>query len=358
VTRNEEPSSEFCYVLCQRGAERALKHELSRTRPSLRPAYQRPGLITFKSNVQLTVDHELHAVLARTCGLSLGTVADVEAACVRIAELPSPLRLHVIEAELFRPDEAPPQHVAGQLAAKIDTALRAAMPNTFHVSEVAEPDELVLDVIVAPGDPMLLGLHRHSSALSPHPGGQYIYEVPDNSPSRAYRKIEEAIAAFALPMRSGDTALELGAAPGGAAYALARRGLNVIAVDPAEMDMKVLAFRGPDGAGVKHLRKPMNEVDENLLPSKVQWLLMDVHLAPQVALRAVSRFTSLYKKSLLGMVFTLKLNEWSFLDEVDRFMDAAQVMGMVTPRVKQLPAHRQEVVLAGLTKLGNERAKK
>ena len=42
----------FAFVLCQPGAERALKRELSRALPNASPAYQRPGLVTFKPAAQ------------------------------------------------------------------------------------------------------------------------------------------------------------------------------------------------------------------------------------------------------------------------------------------------------------------
>ncbi|HZU95780.1 MAG TPA: SAM-dependent methyltransferase [Planctomycetota bacterium] len=350
------PTSDFLFALCQRGAERALKREVSVTRPSLRPAYQRPGVVTFRSDAPVTEDDRIDAVLARVSGLSLGTERDLEVACARIAALEPPLRLHVIERDLFRADEAPPSHPEGELASATEDALRRALPGVFHEGAVAQPGDLVLDVIVAPGDPILLGLHRHTKDLSPHPGGRYVYEVPADAPSRAFRKTEEALAAFDLPVRAGDVALELGAAPGGGAYALARRGVTVLAVDPADMDSHVLAFEGPGGARVTHLRMTMDAVERRMLPERVGWVLMDVNLAPQVALHAVARITALCRASLLGAIFTLKLNDWSFLDRVGDFVAAARTMGIVDPKVRQLPAHRQEIVLVGLTARGQQRS--
>lgn len=349
-------SSPFLFALCQRGAESALKREVSLSRPDLRAAYQRPGVITFKSETPVTPEHRLPAVLARLSGLSLGSEKDIEGAVKRIAGLPPPLRLHVIERDLFRPDEVPPAHPEGELARSTEGALRQALPAAFLEGAVAATGDLVLDVIVAPGDPILLGLHRHTPDRSPHPGGRYVYEVPPEAPSRAYRKTEESILAFALPLAAGDTALELGAAPGGGAYALLRRGLDVIAVDPAAMDAHVAAFTGPGGARLTHVRASMEEAARQKLPANVQWLLMDVNLAPQVALRAAGQFAALFRPSLLGVIFTLKLNDWAFLDELERFRAEARTMGVVEPVARQLPAHRQEIVLAGLTQRGAARA--
>jgi 23S rRNA (cytidine2498-2'-O)-methyltransferase len=348
-------SSEFIFITCQKGAESALKREVARARPQWRSAFQRPGLVTFRAAAPVSVDERLSFVLARVAGLSLGTVDGAAALAERIRSLPTPMRLHVFERELYRPDEAPPVHIEGAVAAQVEAAIREQLSASLHTATEAKLRDLVIDVVVSGSDPWLVGLHRHTAERSPHPGGRYAYDVPDNSPSRAYRKIEEAIAAFAIPMRAGDMALELGAAPGGAAYALARRGVNVIAVDPADMSADVLVYAGPGGATVKHVQQPMAEVSRTQLPGEVQWLLMDVHLAPQVALRAVSRFAAMYKKTLLGVVLTLKLNDWAFMDALPRFLDSARAMGVTEPRARQLPAHRQEIVLAGLTRLGAAR---
>lgn len=349
-------TSEFLFALCQRGAERALKAEVARRRPELHAAYQRPGLVTWKSAKPLGPEERIDAVLARVSGLSLGTVASVEAAKEKIAALPPPLRLHVIERDLFRPDEAPPAHKEGELARATEEALRAALPGAYLERSVAREGELVLSVVVAPEDPILLGLHRHAKDRSPHPGGRFIYDVPVDAPSRAYRKTEEALLAFELPIREGDRALELGAAPGGGVYALLRRGVHVLAVDPADMDAKVLAFEGPRGARARHVRKAMNDLKREDMDAQIQWLFMDVNLAPQVALRSAARVASLVRPSLLGAVLTLKLNDWSFLERLDAFLATAREMGLEEPRARQLPAHRQEIVVSGLTARGRERA--
>ncbi len=351
--------SEFVFVLCQHGAERALKHELTMAHPELRAAYQRPGLVTFRGE-ERALDAPLRSVLARSWGLSLGNHPDTEQLAEALLELqlPVPLCLHVAERERFRDDAAPKDHHAGAVAARIDAALRARLPSLFRASTRAEPGELVIDVVVGESDePLLLGAHLHTSdrERSPHPGGVYVYDVPEDAPSRAFRKIEECRLAFALPIRAGDVAVELGAAPGGAAYALLRQGVRVIGIDPAEMDPVVVSFTGPGGAQLTHVQLRMNAVDLQTLPREAQWLLLDVHLAPHVALREVSRFLAHYRRSLLGAVLTLKLNKWSFLDDLHRFKQEARALGLVDPIARQLPAHRQELALAGLTKLGHSR---
>ena len=74
--------------------------------------------------------------------------------------------------------------------------------------------------------------------------------MPAEAPSRAYAKIEEAIAWAQLPVRAGDVALEIGAAPGGAVMALARRGVAAAPVLAPEgfAEGFASAASGGDGA--------------------------------------------------------------------------------------------------------------
>jgi 23S rRNA (cytidine2498-2'-O)-methyltransferase len=102
------------------------------------------------------------------------------------------------------------------------------------------------------------------------------------------------------------------------------------------------------------VKKRMDEVTREDA-GQAQWLLMDVNLAPQVALRSAARVAALVKSSLCGVVLTLKLNEWSFLEQTERFLDDVRAMGVVNPRARQLPAHRQEIVIAGITARGEAR---
>jgi 23S rRNA (cytidine2498-2'-O)-methyltransferase len=91
------------------------------------------------------------------------------------------------------------------------------------------------------------------------------------------------------------------------------------------------------------------------LPEGVQWLLLDVHLAPQIALRTARKVASWYRDSLLGAVLTLKLNDWSFADQIESFLGQAREMGLSMPRAKQLASHRQELCVVGLTRRGEAR---
>src|SRR6266480_4643757 len=67
--------ADFLLTTCQVGAERALKAEFARRWPELRPAYARPGFVTFKAPVgTLEIAEYANSIFARACAVSLGKV--------------------------------------------------------------------------------------------------------------------------------------------------------------------------------------------------------------------------------------------------------------------------------------------
>jgi 23S rRNA (cytidine2498-2'-O)-methyltransferase len=313
------------FATCQLGVERFLKAEVARVHPELRPAYGRPGLVTWVGDAEQLPELELGAVFARVWGASLGR--GEEAAAL----LPEGARLHVFPRD--------PKEATGVEAAR--GSLMAT--GRFAEDERPEPGDLVADVIIAPGEPWLVGVHRHRAGRWAATGGLPGIEVPAESPSRAFAKIEEAIAWSGLDVRAGQIAVEIGSSPGGAAYALARRGVTVWGADPGAMDPRVLAFEGPGGARVHHLPVKVATLRWEDLPERVDWLLVDVHLAPRVALHAVQRLMPRLAPTLKGAVFTLKLNDATIIEDIPGILERVRSLGFADVRATHLPSNRREI---------------
>jgi 23S rRNA (cytidine2498-2'-O)-methyltransferase len=317
--------ADFVFATCLPGVEPALKLEVARTRPELRLSYSRPGLVTFKSARAVPPDDTPGSVFARVWGRSVGAAGDPEAAALQLAPLGA-TRVHAFARE---PD-SPVELAAWQ-------AMGPGGP--------ASLDELVADIVVAPaaGEPAWLGVHRHDRYRPPHPGGAIPVDVPADAPSRAYAKIEEAIAWAMLPVERGHVALEIGAAPGGAALALARRGVEVWGVDTGALAPSVLAL-----PGVHHIAKKVGALRWEDLPPRIDWLLVDVNLAPQVALHEVARLMPRLLPTLRGAVLTLKLNDWTFVAELPVLVERIRRMGLPDVRMRHLPSNRREVCAVAL----------
>jgi 23S rRNA (cytidine2498-2'-O)-methyltransferase len=316
--------SGFVFCACQPGAERMLKREVHRVFPGWRPAYARPGLVTFKGEAAIQEDE---LVFARVTGRSLSTVRTV-AAAARAAREVGARRLHLWDRT---GEPVPPD-------------LREAILRAAELPEDERPrrGELVLDVIVAEGDAWFVGTHVHRRGRSPYAGGLYPVDLPEDAPSRAYRKLEEALLWSGARPRAGEVAVEVGSAPGGASHALLRRGLEVVGIDPGEM-AEVVA-RHPR---FRHLRMAIGAVRREQLPRRADWLLLDVNLAPQVALHALRRIVAMLRGSLRGAILTLKMNEEAFVDEIPGLLARLREMGLRDARATQLPSNRREICVAG-----------
>jgi 23S rRNA (cytidine2498-2'-O)-methyltransferase len=316
--------TDFAFATCLPGLEPALKLDVQQRRPELRFAYSRPGLVTFKSTVALRPDDKPGSVFARVWGLSVGAARGPADAAQQLATR-GVSRVHVFARD-----------TSDEPASVVDlTSWRDA------VKEIpdgpATVGELVGDVIVA-DDGAWVGVHVHDENHVAEPGGLIEVDMPADAPSRAYAKIEEAIAWAGLPIKSGQVALEVGAAPGGAVMALARRGLEVFGVDTGDLAPQVRAM-----PGVHHLAMKVGALRWEMLPARVDWLLVDVNLAPQVALHEVGRLMPKLKRTLQGAVFTLKLNDWSFVPQLGVLEERIRAFGFASVRMRHLPSNRREI---------------
>lgn len=345
----------FLFATCQVGAEQALKDEIVREHPHLRLAFSRPGFVTFKAAAAPGVDSQfvLDSVFARTYGACLGTVTADRAAVIDMAKAMTspPLRLHLWSRDLHAPRDAPLGYVPGELSAHANQEIRALhATGLFHSDVVATLGDLVLDVIIVDEDVWWIGCHRHSPTHSPYPGARPPIPLPRNAPSRAYLKIEEGILWADAPLQSGDTAVEVGSAPGGACLALLDRGLRVVGIDPAAMHPSVLSHRA-----FRHIQRPMALVRREELPASVQWMVLDVNIEPGAALIGVDRLVARMRDTLLGVLFTLKLNNWQLVQQLPRFFDHVRAMGLHDVTAKQLANNGREIFVYGETAKGMAR---
>jgi 23S rRNA (cytidine2498-2'-O)-methyltransferase len=120
--------------------------------------------------------------------------------------------------------------------------------------------------------------------------------------------------------------------------ALAKRGVTVFGVDTGELAPNVLAL-----PGVHHMPIKVGALRWEELPPRVDWLLVDVNLAPQVALHEVARLMPKLAPTLRGAVLTLKLNDWAFVSELGTLADRIRGFGFSDVRMRHLPSNRREV---------------
>jgi 23S rRNA (cytidine2498-2'-O)-methyltransferase len=376
-------STVFLFCVCQASGETILKSEVAREHPDLRPAYSRPGFVTFKlpddqgipDDPVKAASFQLRSVFSRVHGVSLGRLdgqptsdADLAREVVSIAVGLGirPLRLHVFERDRHLPGDEPDdfdnrtwpeafRKAILEVAASSASDPASSDKPLFHRASTARPGDLVLDVIrVEPGETWL-GMHRQDREGSPHAGGRTPLVSPPDAPSRAWLKFEESLAWSHLPMRKDDLALELGSAPGGATWAMLNREIHVIGVDTGTMDPRVLSFNGRSSFTL--IPKSFRTLVREDLPLPINWLLMDLNVSPGMALGPVERIVSWMRRSLMGALLTLKMNDASQAEKIPAFLERVRLTGLLDVRAAQLSSHRREIVVAGLTEAGRQRVK-
>ncbi|MEU9609742.1 SAM-dependent methyltransferase [Streptomyces sp. NPDC048057] len=115
-------------------------------------------------------------------------------------------------------------------------------------SAVRSGAAFVLSAFITPSG-VLLGLGNPADGLSDWPGGRVRLARSPRTISRAEFKLEEALKVFDLTLPRSGTAVDLGASPGGWTRILRTQGLKVWAVDPGDLDARLLS-----DPGVQHAR--------------------------------------------------------------------------------------------------------
>ena len=201
-----------------------------------------------------------------------------------------------------------------------------------------------LHVLLVSYDEAWLGFsERHNSA--PWPMGIPRLKLPQDAPSRSTLKLEEAFHVFLSDdergeaLKSGMTAVDLGAAPGGWSYQFVRRGIEVTAVDNGAMAPELMAT-----GLVTHLRADAL----SWLPAKpVDWLVCDVVEQPKRIADLVAAWLS--NGLATRMVFNLKLPMKKCFEEVQRALDIVRQSlpqdGRLALKARQLYHDRKEVTV-------------
>jgi len=383
----------FVYLTCQRGAEPALKKEIAKRRPNWKFSYSRPGFLTYKTpeleslEKRLNLDvPTLRTIFARCCVHSLGNVSskncaqtenglDVDEASKRVWEIAqtefgaesrnaqdarragrpvkSIARIHVFERDRFdlgtRGFEPGLTQEAFDLHEKIYKAAPDALREEFgdsadRLDAPGAPGEICLDVAIVSPTEFRVGFHQVSDVHSRYPGGLFPLELPTDAASRAFLKFEEGLRWADFPIGVGARCVDVGAAPGGGSQAMLARGAEVLGVDPAEIDPRVL-----ENPNFTHLRGKISQLKRKLF-RKSRWFMTDMNVAPRYTLDALEEIVGRDDIQARGLIFTLKLFDWKLADEIPNYLARVKSWGFNHIKARQLQYNRQEIMVAALKK--------
>ncbi len=308
--------------------------------PQVRKAAWRRGVVTFR------LDPPGHAafdpppdfwpdlVFARTCIGSLGQVTGSDdAARVTAALAPAPGPWHNVHVWARDPAlEASVEAIRSRLLAA--AGIPAASP-------IAAPGDRVFDCVIDSPERWWVGWHRAATPPSRWPGGIYPGTLAPTAVSRAWLKLDEAIATFELRLDPGQRAIELGAAPGGACQRLLEEGLDVVGIDPAVVDPIVAAH-----PRFTQWRKRARDVRLREFRG-FEWIVCDMNIDPVSTMESLGRIVTTPGVTPRGVIATLKLPEWSRAAALPEWLDAFRAWGF-RPQARQLSTGGREICVVAL----------
>ena len=122
---------------------------------------------------------------------------------------------------------------------QVNQLLAAAIAEETGAVESVKKPQIVVSLLCTM-EKAYLGISLTTDNLSDWPGGaRHFAHLPEQI-SRAEFKLLEALEVFGVTLPSQGLALDLGAAPGGWTRMLLEAGMQVVAVDPAKLDVRLL----------------------------------------------------------------------------------------------------------------------
>lgn len=242
------------------------------------------------------------------------------------------------------PDTDAAKPLAG-LARAFANALRPALRSAGWLSPRDDDGMPALHVCLLDGDHLFLASGTPGDS-APWPMGIPRLRLHGDAPSRSALKLEEALLCMlddgerAARLRPGMRAADLGAAPGGWSWVLARHGLHVVAVDNGPMQARLL-----ETGQVEHVRadgfhwRPEQPLD---------WMVCDMVEQPR---RVAARMAEWFREGWCRQAaFNLKLPMKKRWDETRHCLalfeeGAGRALDV---RARQLFHDREEITVLAL----------
>jgi len=337
------PHGGFILCSCHPGAEAALARRQAEVLPAFTRGAWRRGLVTFRIGPASFVPPDdfapdlvfAHAIVRSLGQVSGATLADLARDACGLAGGARWDAVHVWKRDPRL--DLPLGDVRRALAAAC-----GAPPGDEATTQLGDR---VLDCAIDTPDRWWIGWHVASSPSATWPGGIYPGVMPATAVSRAWLKLDEAVATFGLTVERGERALELGAAPGGACQRLLEAGLEVVGVDAAVVDATVAAHPRFEQWRMRAREVPLRRF------RGFDWLLTDMNIDPTSTMAALGRLLEAAADRPRGVIATLKLPEWSRGAELAGWLDRFRGWGY-EPRARQLSTGGRELCVCAIDRRG------
>jgi 23S rRNA (cytidine2498-2'-O)-methyltransferase len=195
---------------------------------------------------------------------------------------------------------------------------------------------LLVQIALVTAERALVGVMAATDAPTLAPGGRTRVHNPKNAPSRAGRKLVEALDWLGRAPDAGEVCVDLGAAPGGWSVVLLERRARVIAVDPAELAPEVRRMKG-----LVHVK----ESAFDFVPTEpVDWLFCDMAWRPLEVAQLLAKWGR--RRLATTLVSNVKLPMKQRVEFVERVVAIVAQGGWQDVRARQLYHDREEVTIS------------
>lgn len=235
------------------------------------------------------------------------------------------------------------------LARSFGNALRPALRKAGRLTDAPDPKLPRLHVVFLAGDHAVLGIAdtRHAP---PWPQGIPRLKLHRDAPSRSALKLEEALLTLiteeerARWLKPGMKAADLGAAPGGWSWVLARAGVHVTAIDNGPLSETALAT-----GLIRHQRadgftwQPREPMD---------WMVCDMVEQPRrVAARMAQWFANGWcRRAIFNLKLPMKKRYAEVQANLADFVRVCEEAGITVQwRARQLYHDREEITVLAFT---------
>jgi 23S rRNA C2498 (ribose-2'-O)-methylase RlmM len=215
---------------------------------------------------------------------------------------------------------------------------RYVTPDVFATTERLSSD-ILLQIYVPAKDSLWFSSGTMSDGVSVWEAGFQRMKTLRGAPSRSASKLEEALSCLGVHPADGETAVDLGAAPGGWSFVLARHGARVQAVDHAALDIK----------NMSSLKGTIIHVKDNGLkfmpPEPVDWMVCDMVMGARDTLSVLKAWHE--QKAMRNFVVNVKLPKNNPWPQVSEALDLIETFGWAVARGRHLLHDRSEITLVG-----------
>lgn len=199
--------------------------------------------------------------------------------------------------------------------------------------------DFILQIYCPVVDDLWFSISRVDDGVSLFEGGFRPMKTLAQAPSRSASKLEEALNLMGLHPSPGETAVDLGAAPGGWSLVLARYGAHVKAVDHAELTL---------GPKVK-LKGRIEHIKANglkFMPEEpVDWMVCDMVMGSQETLKILAKW--LDAGAMRHFIVNVKLPKQGPWKGVSEAIQLTKTINDFKVGVRQLIHDRSEITIFG-----------